>query len=1174
MVGCAACGVAFVVVPKFCPECGAPASAQIHRGGDERKVVTALFCDLVGFTAASEEADPEDVDRMLSAYFTMARAQIEAHGGAVQKFIGDAVVGVFGVPAAHEDDPERAVRAGLRITEDAVGLRGLAGAPLTLRVGVNTGEALVRLGVAPGSGEGFMAGDPINTASRLQSVAPEMGVAVGLATYEATAAVFDYEELSAELVKGKSAPLRVFHPKAPWARLGSDLSRPHDSAFVGREAELALLTGVFDESVVSNTPQLVTVVGEPGLGKSRIVAELFNHVDSLPGLVTWRQGRCLPYGEGITFWALGEIVKAHAGILETDPPEVATAKLEVVLPLGDERAWYRQRLLPLLGIEASSTAERGELFTAWRRFFEHVATTHPTVLVFEDLHWADPAMLGFIEHLLEHTAGVPLLLVATARPEFFDHHPDQVADRARAQRIELAPLSVVETERLVSDLLEATVLPVELQQSILERAGGNPLYAEEFVRFLRDKKLLTTKESGGAPLGGEEVPLPDSIQALIAARLDTLAPGVKSLLADAAVVGKVFWIGAVAAMSGREQDDVVEVLGELCRLEFVRRSGTSSMQGEAEYAFWHVLTRDVAYGQLPRASRVDRHVAAAKWIASKSPERVEDLADVLAHHFVTALDLARAAGADNKAADLEDSALHFLTLSGERALGLDAPTALARFQRALMLTPHGHRNRPSTLARLGEASFHAGEYVEAAELLEEAVELLRAGGELATAARSMAMLSDVLRTLGRGEWQGLALDAVALLEPLPPTPELVEVLTDAAASEVFAGRPQMAVEYAERALSLGVKLGLEPSGRALGFRGIGRALAGDAGGIADLRDALARASAAGQGREVTVLYNNLAMALWMVEGPRAGLRELRAGLAFAQASGLTESVDFATASSLSLLFDCGRFDELLAVADGIVGRLQSSADLADLIEVRSAQARVWTMRGQLGPYVDELDWLERVARESGDSHAFVDAISTVAVARACLGRSQAAVDLLLEVDGAPGIKVNQYFAIMLPSLTRLSLVLGDHNLAEGLIRGFEPRDAYADHARAAGAAVVTESRGEREAAADAYADAAKRWEAFGVVTEHAFALLGQGRCLVALGRAEDAWPVLIRAREIFEWLGAAPHLAETEALLSGARMPGSRSVQAAFLGEHLLDAPVGDDPQDGHPDEDRVGDPG
>ncbi|HEY8018711.1 MAG TPA: adenylate/guanylate cyclase domain-containing protein, partial [Actinomycetota bacterium] len=363
MATCPACGHENRDGAKFCEECATPLGTPARPVAEERKVVTALFCDLVGFTATSEAADPEDIDRMLTAYAAMARERIEAYGGVVEKFIGDAVVGIFGVPAAHEDDPERAVRAALRIAEDAAELEAIGGAPLTLRIGINTGETLVRLGVVPSSGERMLAGDAINTASRIQSVAPEMGVAVGLDTYGATSQVFDYEELEPATLKGKSEPVRVFHAKAPLARFGSDLTRTHDTPFIGREIDLALLKGIFDKAVAADAPQLVTVVGEPGLGKSRIAAELFAHLDARSDLITWRQGRCLPYGEGITFWALGEILKAHAGILESDPPEVATAKLDQVLPDGPERAWFRERLLPLLGIEAASTAGREELFT-------------------------------------------------------------------------------------------------------------------------------------------------------------------------------------------------------------------------------------------------------------------------------------------------------------------------------------------------------------------------------------------------------------------------------------------------------------------------------------------------------------------------------------------------------------------------------------------------------------------------------------------------------------------------------------------------------------------------------------------------------------------------------------------------------------------------------------------
>ena len=413
MVVCPSCAHDNPDGAKFCMECATPLAAPTRALAEERKVVSVLFCDLVGFTATSEQADPEDVDRMLTAYAEMARARIEAHGGVVEKFIGDAVVGVFGVPAAHEDDPERAVRAGLRIVEGAEGLQSLGGEPLLLRVGINTGEALVRLGASAGLGERLLSGDAINTASRIQSIAPELGVAVGLSTYEATAPVFDYSELEPATLKGKQAPVRVFQAKAARARFGSDLTRTHDTPFVGREIDLGILKGIFDKSVASSSVQLVTVVGEPGLGKSRLVAELFAYIDARPDFTTWRQGRCLPYGEGITFWALGEILKAHTGILESDPPAIAQEKLAAVLPESDEREWFGQRLLPLLGIEASSSAEREELFTAWRRFLEGIAEERPTVLVFEDLHWADEALLAFLEHLADVAEGVPLLLVGT-----------------------------------------------------------------------------------------------------------------------------------------------------------------------------------------------------------------------------------------------------------------------------------------------------------------------------------------------------------------------------------------------------------------------------------------------------------------------------------------------------------------------------------------------------------------------------------------------------------------------------------------------------------------------------------------------------------------------------------------------------------------------------------------
>ncbi len=1128
MITCPTCGHENREGAKFCEECATPLAA-LRVVPEERKVITSLFCDLAGFTSSSESADPEDVDRMLSAYSEMARSHIEAYGGVVEKFIGDAVVGIFGVPAAHEDDPERAVRAALRIVEDAERLEAVGGAPLRLRIGINTGEALVRLGVRPGSGERLLAGDAINTASRLQSAAPEMGVAVGAATHDATAAIFDYVELEPAELKGKADRVRMFHALAPRARFGTDITRTHDTPFIGREIDLALLKGIFDKTVASEGVQLVTVVGEPGIGKSRLVAELFAYIDARTGLTVWRQGRCLPYGEGITFWALGEIVKAHAGILESDPLQVAEAKLDAVLPDGPERAWFRQRLFPLLGIEASSSAERGELFTAWRRFLEHVAEDRPTVLVFEDLHWADEAMLAFLEHLADRVEAVPMLVVGTARPDLFERHPDYAAGLRNATTIGLLPLAPVETARLVSALLDTTVIPAELQQPIVDRAGGNPLYAEEFVRLLRDRDLLVQAGSSWELKEGAEFQFPDSVQALIAARLDTLDPDAKSLLADAAVVGKVFWAGAVAEMGGRDPAEVAETLRELSRSGLVRAARHSSLEGEAEHSFAHILTRDVAYAQLPRAARADRHVAAARWIEAKVPRRVEDLADVLAHHYSTALELARASGHAEQAADLEAPALRFLTMAGERALGLDTVAAMGSFERALALAPPGHPLRPETLVLFGEAALAGGHFRQALEALEEATGLFRERGDLAGATRAMTLLWNVLRSLDDPRWSELPAEALALLEQLPPGPELVDVLGDVCRVEALVGRPEAGVRHAERALALAEELGLDRSARLLGSRGLARSLLADPGGLEDMREAIAIAVEAGQGREASVLHNNLGVELLAFDGPAAALEVLRAGIAFARARGLTASANWTTSSTLFPLTDLGRFDEALEAAARLAEYHEAAEASVELLGIRAAQARILVLRGQAG---EATEWLEGLESSSPGSTDFVVIVlGASAFVRAGTGDGPAAAVLLNRIERSVGVRQSQYYAQFLPTLVRTALEIGDRNLAERLASGVEDPHPYHQHAVVAVTAALAEAGGDFDAAAPTYADAALRWGQFGVVPEHAFALLGEGRCLVEVNRPTEATSRLRRAREILAELGAVPALAETDALL-------------------------------------------
>jgi len=450
----------------------------------------------------------------------------------------------------HEDDPERGVRAGLRLVDEIDALPGVGGEPLEVRVGVNTGEALVRLDVDPGSGEGFLTGDAVNVAARLQSVAPPMAVAVGASTHAATEKVFAYDACHPVTLKGKSQPLQAWIATAPLACTGSEL-RTFSSSFVGREEELAALQELLDAATSGRSPRFAMICGEPGIGKSRLLAEFARRLDDQPTFVTWRQGRCLPFGSNVTFWALSEIIRSSAGILESDGVARAEARLETVLPAGEEGERLRARLRPLLGLEADE-ASRDENFSAWREFLEGLAAEDSTVLVIEDLHWADEAMLAFIDFLGESTAQVPLVVLATARPEVLELVGPGAGYVTAAARLPLGPLSGEETAELARARLGAKSLPTDLQALILERSGGNPLFAEELVRLLEDRGLLEGRGGKVALRPGVELPTPDSIGALIAARLDLLAPERRALLSDAAVVGRTFWASAVAAVGARE----------------------------------------------------------------------------------------------------------------------------------------------------------------------------------------------------------------------------------------------------------------------------------------------------------------------------------------------------------------------------------------------------------------------------------------------------------------------------------------------------------------------------------------------------------------------------------------------------------------------------------------------
>jgi class 3 adenylate cyclase/tetratricopeptide (TPR) repeat protein len=1115
----------------FCPFCGGALTDESGTALEERKVVSVLFCDLVGFTAASEQADPEDVRARIRPYHARLRREVERYGGTLEKFVGDAAMAVFGAPAAHEDDAERAVRAGLRIIESIAELNELDPAlELQVRIGINTGQAVVALRARPEQGEGIVTGDVVNTAARIETAAPPGAVAVSEQTYRQTQRVFDYEPLEAVRVKGKSEPLRLYLALAARARFGADVTRTYATPLVGRELEKELLIGTFERAAQQRTCQLVTIVGEPGVGKSRLCSELFQYLEDRPGLVRWRQGRCLPYGEGIAFWALGEIVKAECGILESDEPADAAAKLDRALPAdAPDRGWLKARLSPLVGVGGEAVAQE-ESFTAWRRVLESWAAERETVLVFEDLHWADAALLSFLEHLADWAEGLPLVVLCTARPELYEQHQTWAAGLRNATTINLGRLSDDETARLIASLLQRAVLPAATQQSLLERAGGNPLYAEEFARLLADRDLF----SGAL----DDVPLPDSVQALIAARLDTLAPDRKSLLQDAAVVGKVFWAGALAAMGDRDPREVEVALHELARKELVRPVRGSSMESESEFAFWHVLVRDVTYGQIPRTERIRRHYKAAVWIEQKAGGRIEDLAEVVAHHYVLALELARSTSATEEASSLIAPARRYLTLAGERALGLDTAQAEARFRQALDLSSEDEADWPELMTRWAEAAQEAGRPRDAAEAAERALGVFRARGDDAGRAKALIVLSRAVARLGEARQLDLAADAVAVLERLDPSPALIGAYLRLGAARSNAGDdPDGVAAAAEQALLLAETLGEPVPAYALGQRGLVRAMRGDRDGLAEIERAIALLIAQGAGLETAMMMNQLAVARYPLDGNAASLAAYKEGIEFCEQRGIVEPRAVLEINSVEALGATGRTEEALALADRLIAAARERDDVYVLSGLMSFVLGIRAGLGESDAMQTEADWVVSIARSAHWLDTTIFGLAAAAFTKFAHEPAQAVV-LLAEVEQTPGARQNTNYPSQLTGMVRIALAAGDHSLAERLVSGVEPIFPLFEHALIAVRAQLAEHAGDHAEAAALYGNAAERWQSFANAPEHGYALLGRGRCLLALGDTGAEQP-LREAREIFRSMGYRPALADAEALLEQAAAPAA-----------------------------------
>jgi class 3 adenylate cyclase/tetratricopeptide (TPR) repeat protein len=942
-VTCPSCGQETPAGFPRCANCGAALAAASADRREERKVVTVVFCDVVGSTARADGADPEDVRAALTAFYERVRADLERFGGTVEKFIGDAVMAVFGAPVAHEDDPERAVRAALAIRDWA-----RDEGELQVRIAVNTGEALVALGARSDAGEAMVAGDVVNTAARLQSAAPENGILVGEVTHRSTQDAIEYSPAEPVQAKGKAGPVPVWVALEARARVAVELEAPA-TPLVGRERERELLLGAFGRARDERSTELVTIVGVPGIGKSRLVAELYAEIEREAELTRWRHGRSLPYGEGLAFWALAEMVRAEAGIRETDTAGEAARKLEdavaAVLPAADAD-WAVARLRPLVGLDAAG-ASREESFGGWRRFLEALAEQRPTVLVFEDLHWAGDDVLDFVDELADWVTDVPLLVVVTARPELVDRRPGWGGGKRNAHTLSLAPLAREETARLLAALLDRHLLPAETQQALLARAGGNPLYAEQFARML--------EERGG--LGDE---LPESVQAIIAARLDSLPADEKRLLLDAAVFGRTFWLGALA---GHERAE--EQLRGLQRKEFVRRERRSTVEGEAEFSFAHLLVRDVAYAQIPRSQRAEKHVQAARWIESLSADRSEDISELLAHHYLAALELAQATGLDRT--ELVEPAIAALAAATQRALALSAFAQAERYAASeLELLAEGDVLRPRALFMLAQAQFELGR-AEVVETCAEAAALFMANGDTQSAAEAEISAANWLWNLGRSDEAHAASErALELVRDAPPSRVKAAALVERSRLLMLAGRGAEAAETGREGLGLAEQFGDERlQARALITLGAPHVTADETAlrrgiEIADRGDLLV---------ELVRGNNNLGETL-ILRGELAEVEELyEAAAARVRRVGMIQAISWIDAQTCALTYHTGDWERCeRALADFFAVVEQTKAHVLEF-DATGIEARLAEARGDLERAGERWDRALELVREVKDPQA-------------------------------------------------------------------------------------------------------------------------------------------------------------------------------------------------------------
>jgi class 3 adenylate cyclase/predicted ATPase len=809
--------------------CGTPLDSEPvartrERLPEERRQVTVVFADLSGYTAVAERMDPEAVKALVDRALMRLGREVERHGGTVDKYIGDNVMAIFGAPVAHEDDAERAVRAGLAMQAamDEVNQGLPAGVHFDLRVGVNTGEVL-----AGAVGEDYtVVGDTVNVAARLQSAARPGSVTVGERTMRATSEAVRYDRLAPLELKGKSEPVPAWEAAAVTAELPGRRAEPaRESPLVGRDRELAELNAIYERVRRDGTPQLVTVVGEAGVGKSRVLRELERSLEALPDPPQVYTGRCLPYGSGIVFWALGEVIRAGCGILDSDSAEEAWDKLldhsralfsephahpgesHVEMEghdLGEEGIRQTALLGRLVGLEVpADLVPEGEdperlrewFFSALRSGIEAWARQRPLVFAFEDIHWADDGMLDAIEHLAQWVRA-PLLLVCLARDELLDRRPGWGGGRRAASQLFLEPLSAGDTQSLVATLLPdgEAVLP-----AVVERSGGNPLFAEEMARRIAEEGSMEAAE------------LPDTVQSVLAARLDALEPFERRLVQQASVVGRTFWEGSLVPLALAEGRDLDRALVSLQEKDILTPGAGGRLAGERELAFKHVLIRDVAYAMLPKAVRSRKHYEVGAFIEERAGDRSDEVVPLLAEHYGRAAALGHEGGLpSNELKPIRDRAVRFLEEAGDSAALLYSNReAAAHYSHARTVCADAS---PAVSARVGEklgdVSLRLGRVDDAIAVWLECLDWHRGQEDL-------ERVADLHRKIGAGLSHKAERKAaiehyqkgINLLKDGPPRLELVRLYEEAAWLYLHTGDNMLAIYASEKALRLAERLG-------------------------------------------------------------------------------------------------------------------------------------------------------------------------------------------------------------------------------------------------------------------------------------------------------------------------------------------------------------------------------